>query len=77
MESVFERMKKLIIFNLDTISKLVDDAEQMRKEVDASTDEALKASLLEQIDKMESSIQQLIKQTTELFDTYKQFVRGN
>jgi predicted phage-related endonuclease len=77
MESIFERMKKLIIFNLDTISKLVDDAEQMRKEVDTSEDEKLKESLLNQIDQMERSIQQLIKHTVDLFDTYKLLVRGS
>ena len=77
MESVFEDMRKLIIYNLDTISKLVSTAEQMRKEVDTSQDKKLKTGLLKQIDNMEKSIQQLVEHTVKLFNTYKQIVRGN
>ena len=77
MESVFEDMRKLMIYNLDTISKLVSTVEQMRKEVDTSQDKKLKTGLLKQIDNMEKSIQQLVEHTVKLFNTYKQIVRGN
>lgn len=75
METVFDRMKSLIIFNLDTISRLIDDAEQIRQSVDQSEDQELKKKLLKQIDEMDQSIQALVSKTRDLFDVYKQLVR--
>ena len=77
MDRIYEHMKTLILTNLDTISKLVDDAEEMRQSVTTTKDETLKQTLLTQVDKMEESIEQLIKQTKDLFESYKKIVQSN
>lgn len=67
--------------NLETIGKLIQQAEELKKIVeklngstDGTGETTVKESLKAQIDDIENTIASLIKQTGDLFDMYNKFV---
>lgn len=69
-------IRQTIKTNVQTIGKLLEQAENLKKLVAAISDQATKDSLSSEVKKIEDSVGNLILQTDELFDKYEQFVES-
>jgi len=63
--------------NVETIKKLIDQAENLKKIVEGlgTGNEEIKRNINEEIAKIENTIGDLITQTENLFDKYNEFVK--
>ncbi len=60
--------------NVQTIGKLIEQAESLKKMVETVADPKMKLSLEQEVKKVEDTIATLVFQTNDLFDKYDQFV---
>lgn len=67
-------IRQTIKTNVQTIGQLLKQAENLKKIVGDIEDPATKASLEQEVKKMEDTVGTLIVQTDELFDKYNAFV---
>ena len=70
-------IRETISSNIETIGKLVRQAENLKgiiEKINGSTSSDIKISLENQITEIEGTIQNLIEQTSKLFDKYNEFV---
>lgn len=67
-------IRQTIKTNVQTIGQLIQQAENLKKIIESITDAPTKASLEQEVKKLQDTIGTLINQTDELFDKYDQFV---
>ncbi|MFA5133673.1 MAG: hypothetical protein WC459_02615 [Patescibacteria group bacterium] len=70
-------IRAMIGSNVETIKKLIDQAENLKKIVEGlgTGNEEIKRNINEEIAKIENTIGDLITQTENLFDKYNEFVK--
>ena len=70
----YQAIRSTIRANVQTIGRLLEQAEMLKTVVAGIADTEAKLNLEKQIAEIETTISSLIHQTDELFDLYQQFV---
>lgn len=61
--------------NIETIGRLIKQAEALKEIVSKVTDDQIKESLSDELGEIEGTIRTLLDQTDRLFDKYDEFVK--
>ena len=69
-------IRETIRTNIDTIGRLLSQAENLKNIVDNVNDSDIKDSLQNEVEKIQNTVGELIVQTDRLFDKYSEFVKS-